>query len=114
MNIKAKILDLIKGAGPIKRNSLLHIANDWAHYSNDKCISDRKMRLLVAELIADGEPIASSERGYSIIQNVDQLRSAVNYLKAKAKTISIRGNTLIGNYDRRYQDCPANIQFKLF
>ena len=105
--MKELILSEIK-KGVIKRRDLLHLI------SIQEPITDRKMRLLIAELIQDGEPISSSEKGYSIIRNVDQLRNAVNYLKQKAKSISIRGNTLIGNYDQKYQDAPANLQFKLF
>ena len=39
-----------------------------------------------------------------LAQILNRERNAIN------KTI----NTLIGNYDRCYQDCPVNIQFKLF
>ena len=77
-------------------------------------LSDRRMRRLIMELIADGHAIASSEKGYSIITNVRELTEAVEYLKAPARSASIRANTLIGNYDLRYQDAPANLQFKLF
>ena len=96
--------------GPIKRKELL----TFIQMSGDEPISDRKMRLIIMELIRDGNAIASSEKGYSIINNVRELAEAVEYLKAKARAISIRGNTLIGNYDLRYQDAPANLQFKLF
>lgn len=113
--MKETILTAIQINGPLKRKELLIQVNDWIDmFSHKKPINDRKMRLLIAELIQDGEPISSSEKGYSIIRNVDQLRNAVNYLKQKAKSISIRGNTLIGNYDQKYQDAPANLQFKLF
>ena len=111
---KQAILGFITDHGPIKRRVLFNLMQHYCRVNDLENVTDRKLRLLIAELIQDGEPIASSEKGYSIIQNVEQLRQAVNYLKLKAKTIAIRGNTLIGNYDRCYQDCPANIQFKLF
>ena len=106
---QAILLEIIRCVYPVKRRILLH--NVRMKFPD---LSDRKIRLLIAELIQDGEPISSSEKGYSIIRNVDQLRNAVNYLKAKSKSLAIRGNTLIGNYDQKYQDAPANLQFKLF
>ena len=109
--MKQTILEAIKSHGPIKRVDLLRRVNATMEVV---FIADRTLRQAISDLIADGEPIASSEKGYSIIQSVDQLRKAVNYLKAKSRSIAIRGNTLIGNYDRCYQDCPVNIQFKLF
>jgi len=118
--MKKEILRLIESAGPIKRINLLHqihkiqVQNNVSKESYIPLITDRKMRLLIVELIQDGEPIASSEKGYSIIKNVRELTEAVNYLKAKSKSISIRGNTLIGNYDLKYQNAPASLQFKLF
>ena len=104
------MLQLIVAHGPIKRRNLLDRINDKMF----EPISDRAMRKEISGLIMDGEPIASSEKGYSIITNVRELTEAVNYLKAKARSISIRGNTLIGNYDQKYQDAPVNLQFKLF
>jgi len=109
MTVKERLLFKIKMQGPINRKALL--TEMLLHFPE---LRDRRMRKLVEELIRDGHPISSSEKGYSIIQNVEQLRAAVEYLKAKARAISIRGNTLIGNYDIRYQDAPANLQFKLF
>jgi len=107
--MKDKLLHNIKVHGPVKRSKLLVMMQ--LHYPE---LRDRKMRLFIAELIMNGEPISSSEKGYSIIQNVRELTEAVEYLKSKARSISIRGNTLIGNYDQKYQDAPANLQFKLF
>ena len=113
--MKETILTAIEVNGPLKRKELLIQVNDWIEmFSTEGKITDRKMRRLIMELIADGHAIASSEKGYSIINNVRQLAEAVEYLKAKARAISIRGNTLIGNYDLRYQNAPANLQFRLF
>jgi len=107
--MKARILSKIQMQGPIKRKDLL--VEMQLTYPQ---LKDRKMRLMIMDLIRGGEPIASSEVGYKMIQNVRELTEAVNYLKSKARSISIRGNTLIGNYDVKYQDAPANLQFKLF
>lgn len=117
--MKAIILEIIQNNSPIKRKNLRNMAIAEAFISQhdhgfNGDFSDRKMRLLIMDLIRDGHAIASSEKGYSIIQNVRELTEAVEYLKAKARSISIRGNTLIGNYDQKYQDAPANLQFKLF
>lgn len=107
--MKEKILFKIQYYGIVKRKKLLtEMQLDYPQ------LKDRKMRLIIMELIRDGHAIASSEKGYSIIKNVRELTEAVEYLKAKARSISIRGNTLIGNYDQKYQDAPANLQFKLF
>ena len=118
--MKATILDIIRNHGPIKRKNLRNMAiaeafiSPRSHGSNGD-LTERRMRLLVVELIRDGNPIASSEKGYSIIQNVRELTEAVNYLKAKARSLSIRANTLMGNFSRTYQrSTPANLQFKLF
>ena len=107
--MKEKLLFKIQLNATIKRKALL--TEMQIHYPQ---LKDRKMRLLIMELIRDGYPISSSEKGYSIIQNVRELTEAVEYLKAKARSLSIRANTLIGNYDQKYQDAPANLQFKLF
>ena len=118
--MKETILKAIEINGPIKRRKLLmiiqnhQVVNSVSKESYIPLIEDRKMRLVIMELIRDGHAIASSEKGYSIITNVRELTEAVEYLKAPARSASIRANTLIGNYDLRYQDAPANLQFRLF
>lgn len=107
--MKETILHIITTLGLIKRGELL-IRLKLSYPE----LKDRRMRLLIMELIRDGYPIASSEKGYSIIQNVRELTEAVNYMKRKAKSISLRANCLIANYDQIYQDAPANLQMKLF
>ncbi len=107
--MKKIIYDIIERHSPIKRRDLLIKLRAFHHVY----ITDRKMRILISELIADGECIQSSEKGYSIISNIEQLREAINYMKRKSRAISIRGNTLLSNYNQRYQDCPAQLRFNL-
>jgi len=107
--MKQTIYEIIEQHSPIKRRDLLFRLKNGHGFD----ITDRKMRILISELIADGECIQSSEKGYSLITNIEQLREAINYMKRKSRAISIRGNTLLSNYNRRYQDCPAQLRFNL-
>ena len=107
--MKKIIYDIIEKHSPIKRKDLLFRLGYYYHIN----LTDRKMRLLISELIADGECIQSSEKGYSVISNIEQLREAINYMKRKSRAISIRGNTLLSNYNQRYQDCPSQLRFNL-
>lgn len=119
--MKAIILELIQIHGPIKRNDLLmKTGSKMLNQDLDNrvkvrnLINDRTMRKLIEQLIRDGHVIASSKKGYSIVTNVRELTEAVEYLKAPLRSASIRANTLIGNYNQKYQDAPAHLQFKLF
>lgn len=93
--------------GTINRRDLLHLISQY------EPITDRKMRLLIAELIEDGEPIMSSEKGYSLIRNEADLKNAIDYLKVKAKSISVRANMLLRNWNRNHQSKPINHQISL-
>ena len=106
--MKDKLLHNIKVHGPVKRSKLLVMMQ--LHYPE---LRDRKMRLSIAELIKDGEPISSSEKGYSIIRNIRELTESMDYLNIKAKSISIRKNKLLSNYNRKYQNGIPEHQFKL-
>lgn len=114
--MKETIITAIQINGPINRKDLLVQVNDWIEmFSTERKISDRSMRKLIEQLIREGHVIASSEKGYSIVTNLRELTEAVRYLKAPVITASIRANTLIGNYDRKYQEpIPSSLQFRLF
>lgn len=107
--MKDKLLHNIKVHGPVKRSKLLVFMQ--LHFPQ---LKDRGMRRLIEQLIRDGNLIASSAKGYSIVTNVRELTEAVEYIKAPLRSASIRANTLIGNYNQKYQDAPTNLQFKLF
>lgn len=67
-------------------------------------INDRMMRKIIEELVMnDGMCIASTDHGYRLIGNESQLEDAVEYLRKKAKPISIRANQLINNYQKTYK-----------
>ena len=106
--MKARILSKIERQGPIKRSALLLEMN--LHYPD---LRDRKMRKLIEELIHDGHPISSSPNGYSVIKTREELTKAVNYLKAKSKAIAIRGNTLVGNFNLKYNFTEGSHQFSM-
>ncbi len=98
--VKSFLLMIIEQEGTIKRKDLLSKLRREVSFS-DHTISDRKMRLFIMELIKDGHPIMSSEKGYSLIRNENDLTSAISYLKVKAKSISVRANMLIRNFNKR-------------
>lgn len=104
--MKEIILTEIK-KGIIKRRDLLHLISQY------EPITDRKMRHLISELIEDGEPIMSSEKGYALIKNEADLADAISYLKVKAKSISVRANMLLRNWNRQNQSSPVNHQIQL-
>jgi len=106
--MKDRILFKIQSQGLIKRKELL--TEMQLHYPE---LRDRKMRLLIAELIKEGEPIASSSQGYSIIKTRGQLNKAIAYLNAKSSAIAIRKNTLVQNFNRTRTSMDSSEQYRM-
>lgn len=106
--IKKSIANIIQGDdNGIKRHQLL-ASLVHSGYS----ITDRKMRALVEELInEDGFAIESSEDGYRIIKNAEQLKIAIKYLKNKAFPLFERANNLKKNF---YNDKSVQLSFEEF
>lgn len=62
-------------------------------------VSDRAMREAIESLIVDDHySIASSEKGYSLIQSEADLKGVMDYLDKKAASIAIRKNCLLRNF----------------
>ena len=103
--IKKTVIDILqRQAAPIKRADLLRTLKFFAA---DDTITDRELRRAVEEMITqDGELIASSEKGYAIIETEDDLKTAMDYLNAKAAAIAVRKNCLLKNW-RAKNGCIA-------
>lgn len=88
--IKGYIYDFISKHTIVKRNLLLlNLKN------NGVVVSDRSMRKLVERMvIVDGIPIGSTTEGYFLVRSKEDLLKALNELKSKAKSLSIRANCL--------------------
>ena len=106
--MKQTILEAIKSHGPIKRVDLLRRVNATMEVG---LFADRTLRQAISDLIGDGEPIASSEKGYSIIQNVDQLHGSQKYLKSKAIALFQRAKYLHLNF---YKDKDPQLSIESF
>ena len=98
---------LVKSQAPVKRRTLM-----GQLISQGFVTTDRQMRKAVEELVEGGNLIASSEKGYYIITNKEQMEESVNYLRAKSKAIAIRGNCLIRNWREKHAETIT--QFELF
>lgn len=77
--MKGHILAYLEHHGSVKRKELLSYLHSLGINT-----SDRLMRKEIEGLIDDGFLISSSEKGYKIIRNEDELQEAVNYLRKKA------------------------------
>lgn len=93
--MKTEIYATIKLMSPIKRKVLLMTLQQL--YPD---LTDRIMRLKVAELIQDGKCIASGNNGYSIIENMTDLENAMTYLKSKAFPLFKRAKDLHKNFTK--------------
>jgi formate-dependent phosphoribosylglycinamide formyltransferase (GAR transformylase) len=92
--MKDQIFAILKQSGNLTRKHLHIILKSLGYHT-----SERNLRHVIEEMIIqDGYSIASSEKGYSIIQNPDQLAEAVAYLNKKAQAIAIRKSCLIKNF----------------
>lgn len=94
-----EIYNIIRQLSPIKRKDLLDVLK-LVHPD----LTDRQMRKEINQMITtDGYCIQSSNLGYSVIRNIDDLKNAMEYLKAKSKPIAIRANCLLHNFNRKFQ-----------
>lgn len=93
--MKASIIKYLQDSHtPVKRHDLLAYLHSIGH----DC-TDREMRATIEDMcINSGHPIASSERGYAIIHNVEELDNAMRYLKAKAFPLFKRADSLQKNF----------------
>lgn len=92
--MKDKIIEILMLSTFTKRKELL----DQLHY-NGWAVTDRDMRKAIESLIVDDHfSIASSEKGYSLIQSEADLKEAMKYFDKKAESISIRKNCLLRNF----------------
>lgn len=96
----------------LRRHSYATRADLLQYLSNQNItISDRALRALVESMVMDGgECIASTDHGYSMIENEQQLHDAVEYLRKKARPIAVRANQLINNY-QQVNKTQLNITF---
>lgn len=106
--VKKKIYDLIKNTNEsVKRDKIIA---DLLKLGYD--IPERKVRSLIEELInKDGLAIQSSETGYQLIQDSEQLMEAIKYLKNKAFPLFERANNLKKNF---YNDKSIQLSFEDF
>lgn len=93
--MKTEIYNLIVKLNPVKRRRLLFLLK--LTYPD---LTDRIMRLKVAELIEDGKCIQSSEKGYSIISTMFELEEAIEYLKKPAFARFKRAKRLHKNFTK--------------
>lgn len=62
-------------------------------------ISDRALRSVIEDMIiSDKYSISSSEKGYAIIKNNEDLKQAMEYLDKKSAAIAVRKNCLLRNF----------------
>ena len=102
--MKDLIYSILKFADrPVKRPELL--SNIFVKFSQ---VTDRTMRKSIEEMITvDGYLIASSEKGYHLIQTEKDLTAAMEYLDSKASSIAIRKNCLLRNYRNKFKSEPV-------
>lgn len=73
-------------------------------HSKNWDIADRELRKIVHQMIDADYLIGSGEGGYYIIEKPSDLAKAMEYLEAKARSISIRKNELQRNFNTHFQD----------
>ncbi len=88
---------------PIKRIELLRLLME-----NDFKITDREMRRLIIELLEAGECIASSEKGYKLINSLEEKEEARIYQKKKAWAIWNHAKMIHENFERKFR--PNNLK----
>ena len=67
-------------------------------------ITDRELRRIVHEMIDENYLIGTGESGYYIIEKPSDLLKAMEYLEAKARSISIRKNELARNFETHFSE----------
>ncbi len=112
--IQQRILEFLKprdSKNPMSRVVLLNLL-----LSNGEDISDRQMRLAVAEMVTQGEvPIGTNTQGYFMVRTIEDLEAADGQLKAKQQAICDRRNALLRAYQSLQRDnTPQDSQRELF
>lgn len=102
--MKALILQYLREAArPVKRPELLAYLR-----AERQDVTDRGMRKEIEQMIiVDGRLIASSERGYHLIQTEKELTEAMEYLTDKAEAIAVRKNCLLRNFRSQFKREPV-------
>lgn len=113
--MKTEIYNYLKQSQlPVKRSILLdHILKLGFE------TTDRALRSTVEEMIKEnGYCIESSEKGYSLIKNQQELERAMAYLSSKAEAIAVRKNYLLKNFnaiqEEKNQPILKGDQFLMF
>lgn len=112
--IQQRILEILKtrnSKNPISRNVLLDLLQ-----MQGEDISDRQMRMTVAEMVTLGEvPIGTNTRGYFMVRTVEDFEAADGQLKAKAEAICERRTALLRAFQALHKDnTPQKGQIELF
>ena len=99
------ILDLLHLQKFMKRNDLrMHLV------SRGYVLTDRGLRKAIEYMITECHyAIASSEKGYSLITTEKDLDEAMQYLKEKATSISVRANCLLRNWKEKERSAQIQL-----
>lgn len=87
------ILSFLESHEYVKRPQLLSHLKSLGVETND-----RIMRKEIEAIVEDGFCVMSSEKGYKIIRTEQELKDAVDYLKAKAFPLFRRAENLEKNF----------------
>lgn len=112
--IQQLILEILKtrnSKNPMSRNVLLDLLQ-----MEGEDISDRQMRMTVAEMITLGElPIGTNTQGYFMVRTVEDFEAADGQLKAKEDAIRARRASLLRAFQTLHRDnTPQKGQIELF
>ncbi len=92
--MKEQIYNILNREGTVTRK-VLHLALVSQGYH----INDRALRAMIEEMIVDDKySISSSEKGYAVIKDGEDLRRATEYLDKKSAAIAVRKNCLKRNF----------------
>lgn len=81
MTIKESIIEYISNYRiPVTRGALLEFIR---HTFPAQVITDRGMRMIVKEIVADGTPIGASNKGYFIVRTEEDREKVKEYTKKK-------------------------------
>ena len=106
--LKNKIASLITNSkGALKRYDLISALARMGYE-----VPERKVRSIIEELInEDGLAIESSETGWEMIKDAEQLKKAIKYLRNKAFPLFQRANSLKRNF---HNDKSIQLSFEEF
>ena len=108
--MKEIILQILKNRNiPIKRFDLRTALIDSGINTTDRAMR-REIELIITR---DGECIESSERGYMLIRDGNQLNRAMNYLNSKSVALAVRKNYLIHNFFKKQKNKKNEKQCKI-